>query len=229
MSKKSIIGVFLMGIVLAAGCAKKGEVPEADISGMEAERAIILAETEINEAGQLGADVEEASGILQNAKELFEQDNFNKAKFEADRARDMARALKEEILAFEREVSDAETAIKEAGQLIEELDSLGGDTGPSEEFLSDAEAAFDEENYTDAYNLAEKSIKISRERISALRKGTYIVGTWARDKDCLWNIAAKENIYNDPWKWKRIYKANSEKIDNPDLIYPDQKLVIPGK
>jgi nucleoid-associated protein YgaU len=43
--------------------------------------------------------------------------------------------------------------------------------------------------------------------------------------DCLWNIA--KAIYNKPLKWKAIYKANKKKIKDPNLIYPNQKLIIP--
>jgi hypothetical protein len=53
------------------------------------------------------------------------------------------------------------------------------------------------------------------------------VGTWARDRDCLWNIAGKEQIYNDPLMWSKIYVANMDQIRNPDLIYPGQVLAIP--
>jgi nucleoid-associated protein YgaU len=43
--------------------------------------------------------------------------------------------------------------------------------------------------------------------------------------DCLWNIA--KAVYNKPLKWKTIYKANKKKIKDPNLIYPNQKLIIP--
>ena len=43
--------------------------------------------------------------------------------------------------------------------------------------------------------------------------------------DCLWNIA--KTVYNKPLKWKAIYKANKKKIKDPNLIYPNQKLIIP--
>ncbi len=56
---------------------------------------------------------------------------------------------------------------------------------------------------------------------------TYTVGTWARNRDCLWNIAKKQSIYNDPWKWPKIYMANRNQIKNPDLIYPKEVLKIP--
>jgi len=51
---------------------------------------------------------------------------------------------------------------------------------------------------------------------------TYIV----KKGDSLWKIA--KAVYNKPLKWKTIYKANKKQIKNPDRIYPNQKLVIPG-
>ncbi|WP_457680449.1 LysM peptidoglycan-binding domain-containing protein [Thermovibrio sp.] len=45
--------------------------------------------------------------------------------------------------------------------------------------------------------------------------------------DSLWKIAGKDYIYNDPWQWPLIYKANRDKIKNPHLIFPKEKLRIP--
>ncbi len=45
--------------------------------------------------------------------------------------------------------------------------------------------------------------------------------------DYLWKISGKPQIYDDPWKWMRIYSANRDEIRDPDLIFPDQRLVIP--
>jgi len=45
--------------------------------------------------------------------------------------------------------------------------------------------------------------------------------------DTLWGISAKDYIYGDPWQWPLIYKANRDKIRNPHLIYPKQRLRIP--
>jgi nucleoid-associated protein YgaU len=44
--------------------------------------------------------------------------------------------------------------------------------------------------------------------------------------DNLWNISAKPNIYNNPFQWPLIYKANSSKIKDADLIYPGQVFAI---
>jgi hypothetical protein len=79
-----------------------------------------------------------------------------------------------------------------------------------------------------------------RSRVTALSSGfmnmkrgmvpanmMYTVGTWRENRDCLWNIAKKPEIYNDPFAWPKIWRANSDQIRNPDLIYPGQQLSIP--
>jgi nucleoid-associated protein YgaU len=43
--------------------------------------------------------------------------------------------------------------------------------------------------------------------------------------DSLSKIAKRE--YGDASKWQRIYEANRDKIQNPDLIYPGQVLNLP--
>jgi len=59
----------------------------------------------------------------------------------------------------------------------------------------------------------------------------YRVKTWHGTKDCLWNIAAKKEIYGDPWKWRVIYNANKAKLPNPanpNLVEPGTLLDIPS-
>ena len=43
--------------------------------------------------------------------------------------------------------------------------------------------------------------------------------------DSLWKIAGK--VYHNPLKWPRIYRANKDKIKNPNRIHPGQVLTIP--
>ncbi len=45
--------------------------------------------------------------------------------------------------------------------------------------------------------------------------------------DFLYKIAEMDEMYADPLKWKRIYRANRELIQDPNLIYPDWELTIP--
>ena len=51
--------------------------------------------------------------------------------------------------------------------------------------------------------------------------GTHVV----QPGDTLWAIAKK--YYGDGNQYPKIYNANKDKIKNPNLIYPGQKLVIP--
>ena len=37
-----------------------------------------------------------------------------------------------------------------------------------------------------------------------------------------------KHYYGDPMKYKEIFSANTNILDNPDLIHPDQVLVIPN-
>jgi peptidoglycan hydrolase CwlO-like protein len=45
--------------------------------------------------------------------------------------------------------------------------------------------------------------------------------------DHLWGIAKKKEHYGNAFAWPVIYKANRDKIKNPDLIYPNQTFSIP--
>lgn len=52
---------------------------------------------------------------------------------------------------------------------------------------------------------------------------TYVV----KKGDTLEKIAARPEIYGDKKKWYKIFKANKDKIKQPDKIYPGQVLIIP--
>jgi len=79
------------------------------------------------------------------------------------------------------------------------------------------------EFYNKIISLASEIKGLYRER----KVKTYTVGTWAENRDCLWNIAGKVEIFGDPFMWPRIWQANTNLIKNPDIIYPGQQLVIP--
>lgn len=72
-----------------------------------------------------------------------------------------------------------------------------------------------------------KDIKYLLSREKKIR--SYTVGTWAENRDCLWNIAGKMEIFADPFMWPKIWQANKDQIRNPDVIYPGQVLQLPEK
>ena len=44
--------------------------------------------------------------------------------------------------------------------------------------------------------------------------------------DSLWKISGRSDIYNNPYQWPLIYKANSDQIRDADLIHPGQRFNI---
>lgn len=81
--------------------------------------------------------------------------------------------------------------------------------------------------FYDRVNRVGTDIRTLRETLSRAEK-TYVVGTWAKDRDCLWNIAKKPDIYGDAFRWPKIWQKNRDQIKNPDLIYQGQVLKIPA-
>ena len=46
-----------------------------------------------------------------------------------------------------------------------------------------------------------------------------------KEGEWLYDISREE--YGNTEGWQKIYDANKDKIDNPDMIFPNQELVIP--
>ncbi|HTR82529.1 MAG TPA: hypothetical protein VMM58_12945 [Bacteroidota bacterium] len=64
------------------------------------------------------------------------------------------------------------------------------------------------------------------EFLAGLEK-TYVVGSWQRNRDCLWNISKKKSIYGNPFMWPKIWQGNRDQIKDPDIIHKGQRLKIP--
>ncbi len=50
---------------------------------------------------------------------------------------------------------------------------------------------------------------------------------WVEKGEFLYKIAGYANVYGDPFKWQKIYEANKDVIDDPNMIYPFMVLTIP--
>jgi nucleoid-associated protein YgaU len=81
------------------------------------------------------------------------------------------------------------------------------------------------------YDLADEYFNQARTFIEAYEAAaverTYTVVYREVATDCLWRIAEYDDIYSNPFLWPRIWRANKKIIQNPDLIFPGQVLVIP--
>lgn len=135
---------------------------------------------------------------------------------------------------------NSEVAMKKAESLLRRAERGGLKESNSEAYnsasgkLTEAKTAYDEGRYEDALNLSNEvsSILIGAgvSEVPPLPE-YYIIDTWQRVRDCLWNIAGRPYVYNDPTRWKKLYNENKNilpKPDNPDLVYPKIKIHIPN-
>lgn len=82
--------------------------------------------------------------------------------------------------------------------------------------------------FWDRLTALNEKIKSLRTTLAGAQK-IYTVGTWSRDRDCLWNISKKPAIYDNAWLWPKIWQNNRDQIKDPDIIHPGQKLKVPTK
>ncbi|MFP4130690.1 MAG: LysM peptidoglycan-binding domain-containing protein [Thiohalospira sp.] len=150
----------------------------------------------------------------------------------------------------------AERAISEARAAIKKTDDEGCLWRDTESMLKDAEEAADDGEYAEAEELAdealfqaEQGMKQCEEQRRLFEEGSNIPSKGAADEadgdvmgpavsgddkdsytvkrgDTLWGIADKAEIYDDPYQWPLIFKANRDRIKDADLIYPDQEFSI---
>lgn len=115
--------------------------------------------------------------------------------------------------------------------------------------LQEAGNAYQQENYKEAKQLAEAALTKARaaetaakqaqgtEDVKVVKEALDQIQSPATPKpyptehvvikgESLWWIAEYKQIYDDPFQWPLIYRANRSKIKDPDLIYPDQVFKI---
>jgi LysM repeat protein len=98
-----------------------------------------------------------------------------------------------------------------------------GCAGPAEKSEADAKSeAMNAEILRKAAMNAAEMEAAAKTASAAAKTSTYEVNKG----DHLWGIAGKESVYGNPYNWPLIYKANSDKIKDADLIHPGQVLDI---
>jgi len=82
-----------------------------------------------------------------------------------------------------------------------------------------------EAEYADRLALLKEGKDIIEAKLAEAIKKTIPDYYEVKKGDSLWKIA--ERFYNAGEKWIIIFEANTDKINNPDLIYPYQRFTIP--
>ncbi len=130
------------------------------------------------------------------------------------------------------------------------------DLAMAKESLLSSEQLFGDAKYPEAINAAEDSKRLSRlviatradtradlsmkgegqDKKGAVQKSQtqidcergyaeYVVRFIPGNKDCLWRVA--RIYYGDGQKWPKIHEANRDKVSNPHLVLPGQRLKVP--
>lgn len=135
---------------------------------------------------------------------------------------------------FERRLDRIEAMLDELAQL------KGEDLSDRESDLNDIGMSIGDARAQRLAQLQEyrERLEKQRQRLDEMRgliaelkaeKEEVVVGTWAKDRACLWNIAKKQAVYGDATLWAKIWQANTATISNPDILKPGQRLKVPKK
>ena len=136
---------------------------------------------------------------------------------------------------FEQKLSSLETMVDNLAKmsdadLVAHKDDIDKAQSLKDELLKQKIAAIAEYNRRlQAIQQKLDSLKstIAQQSIAEIHQKIYIVKTWAKDRDCLWNIAKKPSIYDNAFLWPKIFEGNRDQIKDPNLIYPHERLKIP--
>ncbi|MBU2495869.1 MAG: LysM peptidoglycan-binding domain-containing protein [Candidatus Omnitrophota bacterium] len=150
---------------------------------------------------------------------------------EAKQAAAQAKANSEQAVASANQsIQTANQAIDKTNQAIDQVNAI------NEKVMQDnAKLRFEMEQKAQALEqkdqglsdeMADLKKEIEKLTVKEAKK-TFSFYT-VKKGDFLIKIAGKKDIYGEGDAWKKIYQANRDKIKNPNLIYPGQKLQVPG-
>lgn len=199
------VGGALVFAGVLAGCAHKKPPPPPAQPSAATEQALSNAEQCVSQAQQLGVSVDQAQQLLNQAKQAAKVPNDKKAQ---DLASQVCQQTDAAINSYY--LDKARTLDSQARQYT----NL---TSDEQSQLQQGESEIANNQGKDAYNTL--SALVSQLQSA---QTTYTV----ERGDNLWDISAKQSIYGNPYEWPLIYMNNSDKINDPDRIYPDQQLNI---
>ncbi|MGM0594788.1 MAG: LysM peptidoglycan-binding domain-containing protein [Pseudomonadota bacterium] len=139
-------------------------------------------------------------------------------------------------------VATAEAAIADAKSAQAEAKAAGYAWRDTDLIIKGAEEALADGDTGRAIQLAETARRqaenalaqqqIEEDRLADLAADSAASDDVADDSytvvsgDSLWAISGKGSVYGNPYQWPLIYKANRDKIEDADLIFPGQQFSI---
>jgi nucleoid-associated protein YgaU len=137
----------------------------------------------------------------------------------------------------EQAISSANQSIQTANQAIDKTNQTIDQVNAINENVMQENAKLRFEMEQKSQALEQKDQTLSDSMLNLKKELEKLTATEAKKAfsfytvkkgDFLIKIAGKKDVYGDGEAWNKIYQANRGKIKNPNVIYPGQKLQIPG-
>lgn len=204
IGKQLVPAVLVLGLV--AGCASTPPEPVAD-DNAEVTQAIDSAKAAIAKAKSVDWIWRDTEKILKSAESEAASPEGSKtlAIQLANKARNQA------------EMAVNQYYLEKAKIMFDDASGVSGLSANQQNTLADAGTAIRNAEGRKAYDLL---TPLMTELRTANIQYEVVGG------DSLWSISGQSEIYNDPYLWPLIYKANRDQIKDADLIYPGQNFTV---
>jgi nucleoid-associated protein YgaU len=204
LTGKALVPVVL-ALGLAAGCASTPPEQAAPSGPNEVTQAIDNAKSAIATAKSLDWIWRDTESFLKEAEAAAAKGDDATAIKLANKARSQA------------ELAVNQYYLEAAKVLYAEAGSASGLSAEQQNTLTAAGAAIGNAEGRKAYDMLNPLV-------TELRAAS--INVEVASGDSLWSISGKSDVYNNPYQWPLIYKANRGKIKDADLIYPGQVLSV---
>lgn len=203
--KQLALLVMIAGLV--AGCASTPQDKPATDGKAEVTQAIDAAKAAIAKAKSVNWIWRDTEDFLKQAEDeaAAPDGDMDLAIQLANKARNQA-----ELAVNQYYLEKAKVMFSDAG-------TVSGLTANQQNTLSDAGKAIQNAEGRKAYDLL---TPLMTELRTANIQYEVVGG------DSLWSISGRQEVYNNPYQWPLIFKANRDKIKDADLIYPGQNFTV---
>jgi hypothetical protein len=170
------------------------------------------------------------------AEELIDlQQRSETAQNQLQENKETIRQLTGDLRDAEREYTNLSAQVDELTKQLQELASL-----PKKWKLQYGECLWIVAGYEDIYGDPLKWTRIWRGNKGLIEDPDWVLAGWelniprnwprqytVQQDDWLARIAGYWEIYDDYKRWPVLFEANRNKINDPDLIFPEQELLVP--
>jgi len=199
------LGIVVLALGVAVGCASTPKEAPPPGPSAEATQAIDGAKAAIAQAKSLDWVWRDTESFLSEAEAAAaEGDNATAIKL-ANKARN------------EADMAVNQYYLEKAKVLFAEASAAQGLSADQQQTLAAAGEAIRNAEGRKAYDLLTPlvaEIRASSMQYQVVRG------------DSLWSISGQQQVYNNPYQWPLIYKANRDKIKDADLIHPGQTFAV---